>query len=215
MLLTKHVLHQTIICIYSSVSLFSRYFFCFQIIRQEITFPAVTFCNLNAIQMSKVELAGEDFANVINDIQASSNQSIFGETRKKREVEGSSYKRKLKKKQTILKNLQSASGELSSAETRKESETHYNSNVNPYEVHHRQKRDHLCKDINIFGNMRSLNSFKIDLVHTIKFCLRMIFDLCPRVMRQITIPAVIANYKSFVQWWWWWWWWWFVYFIPP
>ena len=93
-------------------SLIARILFCFQIVRQEITFPAVTFCNLNAIQLSKVELAGEDFANVINDIQASSDQSIFGETRKKREGKGSSYNRKIKNEQAILMTLESASGEF-------------------------------------------------------------------------------------------------------
>ena len=139
MLLQKHVLHKREYA-FSHVFTFCSLIFCFQIFRQEITFPAVTFCNLNAIQLSKVELAGEDFVKVINDVQAFSKQSIFGESRKKREVKKRSYKRKIKKEQASLKNLKSANRGLSSAETRKESETRY-------EVHHRQKRDQLCKYI--------------------------------------------------------------------
>ena len=168
MLLEKHVLHEKE---YAFIHLFTflSSIYCFQIIRQEITFPAVTFCNLNAIQKSKVELAGEDFVKIINDIQASSNQSIFGKNRKKREVKGSRYNREISREQTIFKNVQSASWELTSGETRKESGTHYNSrpNVNPYKVHRQQKRDHLCKYIDTFGNMRPLNGFKFDLVSTI------------------------------------------------
>ena len=95
--------------------------------------------------MSKVDLAGEDFVKVINDVQANSIQSIFGQSRKKREAKGSSYNREIRQEQASLKDLESASRDLSSGATRKESETRY-------EVHHRQKRDQLCKYIFIFGN---------------------------------------------------------------
>ena len=49
-----------------------------QVIYESVDFPAVTFCNLNSMMQSKVNLGGEDLTNVIDQAKESQIRAMSG-----------------------------------------------------------------------------------------------------------------------------------------